>query len=45
MNAKYFKESCWLCSDEHFSFKKFAKILSYKKNISNIRRPVLDLQA
>ena len=39
--AKYFKESCCLSSDQHFSFKCFPKKRFCKRNISKIVRPLL----
>ena len=39
--AKYFKESCCLSSDQHFSFKCFKKKCFCKENISKIVRPLL----
>ena len=39
--AKYFKESCCLFSDQHFSFKCFKKKCFCKENISKIVRPLL----
>ena len=39
--AKYFKESCCLSSDQHFSFKCFQKKCFCTENISKIVRPLL----
>ena len=39
--AKYFKESCCLSSDQHFSFKCFKKKCFSKENTSRIIRPLL----